>query len=192
MNKKNNTIILYSSIVVLYIVITVLFLLTPAKDSYDFIIRIAALLGLTSMIIATMMTPFMVQLYKYFGQKFIKVHHLFSVLGLILATIHPVAFALYVMNIAVFVPVFYPFYDFWLLAGRPALIIIYVAVLAAIFRKKVPKYWKQIHFLNYVAILFGYVHGILIGTDFKNLAILVIFTIMTIAVFCGLIYRRYL
>ena len=63
------------------------------------------------------------------------------------------------MNIAVFVPVFYPFYDFWLLAGRPALILIYIAVAAGILRKKIPKYWKQIHFLNYVALFFGLIHG---------------------------------
>ena len=191
MNKKTNSRLFYLAILSLYIIVIILFLLTPIRDPYDFFIRICALLGFTSMFIASIMTPFMVQIYKYFGKKFIKIHHFFSIIGLILVTIHPVAFALYRMDVAVFVPVFYPFYDFWLLAGRPALILIYIAVVAGILRNKIPKYWKQLHFLNYVALFFGLIHGILIGTDFKNPAILILFTIMTICAFCGLIYKRY-
>lgn len=191
MNKRANTIGFYLIILSLYLLVIILFLMTPIKDSYDFIIRICALLGFTSIFVAIIMTPFMVQIYKYFGKSFIKLHHFFSILGLIFVTAHPIAFAIYQMNVAVFVPVFYPFYDFWLLAGRPALILIYVAVLAGLLRKKIPNYWKQIHFLNYVALFFGLIHGILIGTDFKNPAILILFSIMTICAFCGLIYKRY-
>lgn len=192
MNKSTNAFLFYLTILSLYVLVIILFLLTPIKNSYDFVIRICALLGFTSMFVASIMSPFMVQIYKYFGKSFIKLHHFFSIMGLILVTIHPIAFALSKMDIAIFVPVFYPFYDFWLLAGRPALILIYIAVAAGILRKKIPKYWKQIHFLNYVALFFGLIHGILIGTDFKNPAILILFSLMTICAFCGLIYKRYL
>ena len=191
MKKRTNALLFYLAILSLYSLVIILFLLTAIRNPYDFFIRICALLGFTSIFIASIMSPFMVQIYKYFGKSFIKVHHLFSISGLILATIHPIAFAIYQMNIAVFVPVFYPFYDFWLLAGRPALIIIYIAVLAGVLRKKIPNHWKQIHFLNYVALFFGLIHGILIGTDFKNPAILILFSIMIICAFCGLIYKRY-
>jgi sulfoxide reductase heme-binding subunit YedZ len=191
MEKKTNTLLFYLAIISLYILVSILFILTAIRDSYDFFVRIFALLGFTSLFIASMMSPFMVQIYKYFGKKFINIHHFFSIIGLILITIHPVAFALSKMDITVFVPVFYPFYDFWLLAGRPALILIYIAVVAGTLRNKIPIYWKHIHVLNYVALFFGLIHGILIGTDFKNPAILILFSIMTICVFCGLIYKRY-
>ena len=191
MEKKTNTLLFYLAIISLYILVSILFILTAIRDSYDFFVRIFALLGFTSLFIASMMSPFMVQIYKYFGKKFINIHHFFSIIGLILITIHPVAFALSKMDITVFVPVFYPFYDFWLLAGRPALILIYIAVVAGTLRNKIPIYWKHIHVLNYVALFFGLIHGILIGTDFKNPAILILFSIMTICAFCGLIYKRY-
>ncbi|MFX1394037.1 MAG: hypothetical protein ACFFAH_10725 [Promethearchaeota archaeon] len=191
MNKKKRALLFYLAILSLYSLVIILFLMTTIRDPYDFFIRICALLGFTSMFIASIMAPFMVQIYKYFGKSFIKLHHFFSVLGLILITVHPIAFAINTMNIAAFVPVFYPFYEFWSLGGRLALILIYIAIMAGILRKKIPEYWKPIHFLNYIALFFGLIHGILIGTDFKNPAILILFSIMTICTFCGLIYKRY-
>jgi predicted ferric reductase len=156
----------------------------------NFTIRFAALIGYTSMFLATIMTPFMVELYKIFGKPFIKQHHLYSILGLVLITIHPVSFAISKLDITVFIPVFYPWIDFWELAGRPALILIYIAVVAAILRKKIKK-WKWIHFLNYLALLFGYVHGVLIGTDFQNPGILIIFTAILILLFVTFGLKRY-
>jgi len=174
----------------IYALVISLFLMTPASTPLSFIIRLCALLAMTSIFIATFMTPFMVQLYKYFGKSFIKIHHVFSITGIVLATVHPIAFAIQEVNIGVFVPVFYPWYDFWLLAGRPALILIYVAVLAVLLRKKIPATWRPLHGLNYVVFFFGYVHGILIGTDFQNILILIVFTIMLILSLGALILKR--
>ncbi|MFX1600671.1 MAG: hypothetical protein ACFFB6_08755, partial [Promethearchaeota archaeon] len=72
------------------------------------------------------------------------------------------------------------------------LILIYVAVLGALLRKKIQKNWRIIHILNYVALFLAYVHGVLIGTDFQNIGILVIFTIMIVLSFGVLIFKRYL
>ena len=191
MNINTKALLFYLAILTLYSLVIILFLLTPIRDPYDFFIRICALLGFTSIIIASIMSAFMVQIYKYFGKKFIKLHHFFSILGLILITIHPIAFAINTMNIAAFIPVFYPFYEFWSLGGRLALVLIYIAVMAGILRKKITKYWRYIHFLNYIALFLGLIHGILIGTDFKNPAILILFSIMTVLAFCSLIYKRY-
>jgi hypothetical protein len=176
----------------LYILILIFFLLTPFTDVYSFIIRFGALFGYTSMFVATMMTPFVVQLYKIFGKPFVKIHHIYSITGLVLITLHPVVYAISVLNIFVFIPDFSSWIRFWELGGRLALILIYLAVLGALLRKKIIKSWRFIHILNYVALFLAYVHGVLIGTDFRNIGILIIFSLMIILSFGVLIIKRYL
>jgi predicted ferric reductase len=177
----------------LYILVLLLFLSTPIISVANFFIRFGALFGFTSMFIATLMTPFAVELYKIFGKPFVKIHHIYSISGLLLVTLHPLIFAVSVDNIAVFVPDFSSWTSFWVLAGRLALPFIYIAVLGALLRKKAFKGWRIIHALNYVAMFLAYVHGVLIGTDFQqNIGILIIFTIMIILSFGVLGYKRYL
>jgi DMSO/TMAO reductase YedYZ heme-binding membrane subunit len=191
MNLNSEGKILLGTIIALYILIITLFLMTPIGGILNGIVRLCALLGVVSIFIATIMTSFMVEFYKIFKKPFIKIHHIFSILGIMLITIHPITYAIQVINISVFVPVFYPWYTFWALAGRPALIFIYLALISVVLRKKIPKLWRPLHGLNYIALLFGYIHGILIGTDFKNIGILIIFTIMVILSYCSLVYKRY-
>lgn len=189
---KKEAILLIASTLSLYVLILVFFLLTPFSDGFNFIIRFGALFGFTSMFIATMMTPFAVQLYKIFGKPFIKIHHIYSITGLILITLHPVAFAIFRLDITVFLPDFNSWYGFWSLGGRLALILIYIAVIGAILRKKITKNWRIIHTLNYVALFLAYIHGVLIGSDFQNIGILITFTIMITLSFGVLIFKRYL
>lgn len=190
MNIKKEPLILLSSVLGLYILIIILFFQIEISSFLIFLIRLCALLGLTSMAISTIMTPFMLQLYKIFGKPFIKIHHVTSITAIVLASIHPISFAIQVSNIGIFIPVFYPWYDFWLLAGRPALILIYIALISILMKKNIPNAWRPLHGLNYVALLFGYVHGILIGTDFQSLSILILFTILIILSFGALAYKR--
>jgi len=192
MPLKKEAIFIIAATISLYVLILVLFLLTPFTDGFNFVIRFGALFGFTSMFIATMMTPFVVQLYKIFGKSFVKLHHIYSIAGLILITLHPVAFAIFRLDITVFLPDFSSWYGFWSLGGRLALLLIYIAVIGALLRKKFMKNWRYIHALNYVALFLAYVHGILIGSDFQNLGILIIFTIMIILSFSVLIFKRYL
>ncbi|MFX1303464.1 MAG: ferric reductase-like transmembrane domain-containing protein [Promethearchaeota archaeon] len=192
MPLKKEAIYIISATLSLYILILVLFLLTPFTDGFNFIIRFGAIFGFTSMFIATMMTPFVVRLYKIFGKPFVKIHHLFSITGLILITLHPVAFAIWKLDITVFLPDFTSWYGFWSLGGRLALILIYIAVLGALLRKKIKKNWRIIHILNYVALFLAYIHGVLIGSDFQNIGIHIIFTIMIILSFTTLFFKRYI
>jgi hypothetical protein len=189
LNKK--TIGLISITLLLFIIVFILFLLTPIPDVFSFFIRLGALFGFTAMFIATTMSPFMVQLYKIFGRPFVKQHHIYSIFGLVMVTLHPVVFAISVMNIAVFIPDLTSWIAFWELAGRPALIIIYIAALAAIIRTKIQQYWRFFHYLNYIALIFAYVHGVLIGTDFQNPGILILFTIMLIITLSTFGLKRY-
>ncbi len=190
--SKKKAIYIIVPTVCLYILVLVLFLLTPFGTAYDFFIRFGALFGFTSMFVATMMTPFAVQLYKIFGKPFVKIHHIYSITGLLLITLHPVVFAISVFDITVFIPDFTSWIDFWRLGGRLALILIYLAVIGALLRKKLTKYWRILHILNYAALFLAYVHGVLIGTDFQNIGILIIFSCMIIVSFGILAFKRYI
>ncbi|MFX0141284.1 MAG: hypothetical protein ACFFDN_47025 [Candidatus Hodarchaeota archaeon] len=190
---KKEAIYIIVPTIALYVLILVFFLMTAFSSVSDFFVRFGALFGFTSMFVATMMTPFAVQLYKIFGKPFVKIHHIFSITGLLLVTLHPLVFAVSVDNIAVFIPDFTSWFGFWSLGGRLALILIYIAILGAFLRKKFTKGWRVIHALNYAALFLAYIHGVLLpGTDFQNIGILIIFTIMIILSFTTLIYKRYM
>jgi hypothetical protein len=189
LNKKALSLI--SINLLLFIVVFILFLLTPIFDAFSFFIRLGALFGFTAMFIATTMSPFMVQLYKIFGKPFVKLHHIYSIFGLIMVTLHPVVFAISKLNILVFIPDVSSWIAFWELAGRPAIYLIYIASLAAVLRTKTKKYWRFFHYLNYVALIFAYVHGVLIGTDFQNPGIFILFTVMLVISIGTFGYKRY-
>ena len=178
------------SIASLYILIIIIFAFTNHLDPYNTIIRLFALLGYLSMVITAMMTPFAVELYKLFKKSFIKMHHFFAICGIILITLHPVIFAINTLNPFAFIPVINDWVLFWELAGRPALILIYIAVIAGILRKKIANTWRLFHALIYVALFFGLVHGILIGTSFQNIGIMIIYIALFCLVIFALIYKR--
>jgi DMSO/TMAO reductase YedYZ heme-binding membrane subunit len=133
--------------------------------------RLFALNGFLFLSIATIMTPFLREISRIFNRSFIRIHHSFAAVGLVLITLHPITFFIQSFNLNIFLPDFSSFFGFWLLAGRQALIVIYIGLAAALLRKRIPKYWRLIHVLMYLALLFGIVHANLIGNSFQNLAI---------------------
>ncbi|MFP3872369.1 MAG: ferric reductase-like transmembrane domain-containing protein [Candidatus Natronoplasma sp.] len=174
----------------LYLVVVAFFLSMGWTDIYDLTIRFFALTGLYMMSIAVLLTPFMKEIYQEWGKSFMDVHHLFAAIGIAAATLHPVIFAIDVSDISVFVPDVSSLYDFMLLGGRQALILIYIATIAAFVRSKIPKFWKPIHALMYLMLFFALVHGYMIGTDFANIGIQMIFTALFIGAIGALVYKR--
>lgn len=212
---KKAKIALISSIVGLNLVIILLFLLNhflynqPYSGSiFTIFTRLFALLGLAAMFVAAVLTPFQKELYQMFKKPFLKIHHTFSIAGMALVTAHPIMFAIDKAvsgstareSAAVFLPDFSSFEAFWTLAGRPAIYLIYIAFAAFFLRKIWKSGWRWLHALNYIAFLFGVVHGILIGTDFYNfrytpvnipgLIISLLFILMAIAVIGAFILKR--
>jgi DMSO/TMAO reductase YedYZ heme-binding membrane subunit len=89
------------------------------------------------------------------------------------------------------VPRFDSWITFWRLAGRPAFIILYIALFAAFLRAKAPKYWRPFHALMYIMLLFGIVHANLIGDDFGNVGIMIIFNALFLASIAGFAIKRF-
>lgn len=144
-------------------------------DIYASVIRLAALLGYTSIFISIVLTKFLREVRQIFGRPFLKVHHWFGAIGLISITIHPVVFSIYTASLLVFIPDLSSWYAFWSLAGRQALYLAYIATIVGLLRNRITKYWRVLHGLMYVVLTFAFVHGFLIGTDFTNPVITILF-----------------
>ena len=177
-------------IVLLFVVTTIIYAMTPSNTIFNWFIRLFGLYGFIFLVIASIMSSFLVEINKIFGKPFLKLHHIAAALGLSLITLHPILLAIESNSLLIFLPNFESWFMFWVLAGRPSLIIIYLAFFGILFKKKL-KYWRGTHALMYIALLMGYVHGMLIGTDFKNPVLLILFSILFALTVIAFVMRRY-
>jgi DMSO/TMAO reductase YedYZ heme-binding membrane subunit len=196
MPLKKTGVLMLLAVTLLVLVIAVLFL--PGIPSAleeggvpHVLVHLFGLYGFLFLGVATLTIPFLGEITVAFGKPFLRVHHAFSALGIALITLHPVSNAVERLSLEVFVPRFDSWNAFWMLAGRPAFIIFYVAIVAALLRWKIPKYWRPFHALTYVVLLFGIVHANLIGDDFQNLGIMFIFNTLFAATMISFAYKRY-
>lgn len=192
MENKIKQYIIYLSILALFLIQLIVMFSTGVEEALGFIYRLAGLFGLTSLFIAIISSSFIKQISKIFETTYIRWHHYFSILGLILITLHPIAMAIDFGDLTIFIPDFSSWTAFWELAGRPALYIAYVASLGVLLRKSIQKYWRYVHGLIYVTFIFGAVHGLLIGDDLANPFLYVVYIIMLVVVVLNFIYKRYL
>ncbi len=155
------------------------------------LIRFLGLYGFIFIGITALTTPFLAGITIAFGRPFKKIHHTFAAVGIALITLHPVFSALQLMNLDVFLPKFTSWAIFWTLAGRPALYILYIGVAAALFSRKIPKYWRIFHVLVYLVLFFGIIHANLLGEDFANLGIRLALDGIFVASMVGLVYKRF-
>jgi sulfoxide reductase heme-binding subunit YedZ len=194
--KKPSPKITQTGIIILVIIVamlaitTIIYALTPSNTVYNWLIRLFGLYGFIFLSLASIMSPFLTVLYKIFGKPFLKLHHFCAIAGLALITLHPILLAIERNSFLVFLPNFDSVLMFWTLAGRPSLILIYIALIGVLFKKKL-KYWRGTHALMYIALLMGYVHGVLIGTDFQNPVIVVLFSILFGLTVVAMVWRRY-
>lgn len=131
------------------------------------IVRDLALLGYIAVFLAIVSSSYKRTVMKIFGRSFIDAHHLLSVTGVVLLTLHPLGVALEFASAAVFLPVFYPVEDLLRHGGRIAWYILLVGTLTAVWRKKVGRRWRTIHDFNYLAFVFGTIHANLLGATFE-------------------------
>ena len=153
-------------------------------------IRIAGLTGFVALAGAMIMTPFLPEIYRNFGRPFLRIHHLFAVAGIVLVTLHPVLLAIRVMTVAVFLPAFGSLYEFFALGGRLALILMYGALAGVFLRAAIPAGWRALHALMWVVLVLALLHGMLIGTDFREPLMGALFTTLTIAALGAFFAKR--
>ena len=172
------------------VLVTLSIALQPFGSPLDWVIRAAAMLGYLAVFVTAVTSAYMRELFQLLGRPFIRVHHVYSVAGLVLITLHPLAAALRSSSLLVFLPDFSSFYQFFSLGGRPAWYFIVAASLAALYRAAIGQRWRLIHYLNYVAFLLATVHAILIGTDFVSPVMKGIAILMALVVIWVLVRKR--
>lgn len=142
------------------------FLFQEAGTAITMAVRTAALFGYFFLFMEILSSEYNIRMKKMLGRPFINVHHHIARAAVILILLHPILIA-YQFGLSSFVPVLYPLIDFLRMAGRPALYLILIAVLAGVYRKKIPKNWRSIHELNYLGFVLIFFHAWLIGTDLQ-------------------------
>jgi hypothetical protein len=191
--KKQGWLLLLA-IFLLLALVTAFVLMSPSSTIHFTLLRLCGLYGFILLSVATSITPFLKEVTMLFGKPFMRIHHVFAVVGIIAITLHPILLAARFLNPGVFLPRFDDWFVFWQNAGRPALVIIYVAVLAALLMRKAPRHWRSFHALMYVALLFGVVHAGLVGTDMANYAVtVVVYSLFAFSMFVFFLkrYRSY-
>ena len=191
MALKREGVLVLLGIAVLAVVIGLLVFPGSEEDFVHVLVMFFGLYGFLFLSLATLITPFLKEITQAFGKPFLKIHHAFSILGIVFITLHPVFNAIDRLSLSVFVPRLDSWDRFWMLAGRPAFIILYIALFAAVLRAKAPKYWRPFHALIYIVLLFGIVHANLLGDSFQNLGIVIIFDALFSAAIAGFVLKRY-
>ena len=152
------------------------------------LVRATALLGYLCIFTAIVSASFVRELARLLGRQFLVTHHIISGTGLVLIILHPLAVALSFQSASVFVPHVESLRLFLTWGGPPALYLTLVGYVAVRLRKQI-KFWRSVHYLNYLAFLLATVHALLLGTDTIHLAVKIVAIALAIVV-VGLFVRK--
>jgi sulfoxide reductase heme-binding subunit YedZ len=164
--------------------------LRPNVQPLIWAIRTLALLGYLSVFTAALSSIYMRELLRWFGQSFVKTHHAVTVTGLVLLALHPLAVAWSFGTLNVFVPLLSSVRTFLTWGGRVAWYLIAIASLVALFRTRLRKQWRYLHWLNYLAFLLASAHAFLLGGDFQVPAMKVIPVVLALALVAIFVQKR--
>ncbi|MBN1249441.1 MAG: ferric reductase-like transmembrane domain-containing protein [Anaerolineae bacterium] len=186
---KNTWVLIVSGVVALVLVVGVV-LLDEIAAPVDGVIRIGALLGYLMVFLAAVSSNYMRELTRYFGRRFVQVHHVASVTALVALALHATSAAWRAGSLNQFVPQFGSLRQFLSLGGRPAFWLIAITSLTALLRASIGDSWKTVHWLNYLAFLLGTVHAQLIGPNFQHLGVRIVSIVMAVAVVAVFALKR--
>jgi methionine sulfoxide reductase heme-binding subunit len=160
-------------------------------DFFELFRRITGLMGIISLFVAIILSSLVKQSKQIFGVAYLKVHHFFSIMGLVLITLHPIIMAIDFGTTGIFIPNFSSWNAFLTNGGRLAIYLIYIATLSAILRRNIAKYWRYFHALLYPAFLLGAIHAMFQGSDLRSISLYTLFVIMIALVIVNFICKRY-
>ena len=184
--------ILYSLIIVLYLIPLILIFNSGYDSFFQLLRRVAGLTGIVSLFIAILLSLLVRQSRRIFGIAYLRIHHFFSIAGLLLISLHPAIIAIDFGTTRILIPDLSSWDSFLTNAGRSALYIIYIAAIAAIMRRNIAKYWRFLHALVYLAFVLGAVHGMRQGSDLSNPIISILFSTMIATITVIFFYKRVL
>lgn len=165
--------------------------LQPYGTPLNRLVRGAAALGYLAVFLAIISSAYMRQLVRFFGRPFVQIHHILSVTGLVMVTLHPLGVAWSNASLRVWLPRLDSWLAFLEWGGPPAWYLIAAASSAAVLRKAIGRNWRALHLLNYGAFFLGTVHAIMIGTDFQRPIVRAVSVALALAVLATSIQKRF-
>lgn len=161
---KRSPLAAYLAILAATVIITAIVLSLARTPGLYGVARGAALVGYQFVFLAVLSSAFTEPLVRAYRKPFIRLHHWVSITGLALLVLHPILLVIVLKSTAVLTAA-YTSGEFFRYAGSPALIAFFLAAIAAVLRTRMNTVWRYIHWLNYVALLLGTAHAVLLGTS---------------------------
>lgn len=161
---KRSPLAAYLVILAATVIITAIVLSLARTPGLYGVARGAALVGYQFVFLAVLSSAFTRPLVRAYRKPFIRLHHWVSITGLALLVLHPILLVIVLKSTAVLTAA-YTSGEFFRYAGSPALIAFFLAAIAAVLRTRMNTVWRYIHWLNYVALLLGTAHAVLLGTS---------------------------
>ena len=172
------------------IVIGGLIAMRPNVNPLTWFIRTCAVLGYLCVFAAALSSIYMRELVRWFGRPFVKTHHIVTVTGLVLMTLHPLAVAWNFGSPSVLLPQGGSWVDFFRWGGRWAWYLIGIASLVALFRTRLRNQWRYVHWLNYLAFYLASAHAALLGSDFQSAAMKVVPIVLSLVLVAVFVRKR--
>ncbi len=188
--KAENTWMLIAGVVLTLSVAGAVAALDPLSAPIEGVIRVAAVSGYLTIFVAALSSNYMLELTRFFGRAFVRVHHVASITALVALLVHAATVAWRAGSVSVVVPLLSSARAFFSQGGRPALWLILIAAAVALLRRKIGKQWKTIHRLNYLAFLLGTIHAQMLGLNFQHLAVRIVSAAMAAGVVVVFVLKR--
>jgi methionine sulfoxide reductase heme-binding subunit len=162
----------------------------PQEGWQFWLVRSFSLSGYLLVFLAVLSAASLPAMAKTFGRPFIGVHHVATVAGFVAMVAHPFAYSFAIGSLSPFVPSYGSLLEVFQWAGRPALALFAIAVLAALLRLAFKKGWRVFHIAAYLAFLLVTVHANLIGPSFQHPVMRVVSWVMAAAATVVFVRKR--
>jgi len=156
----------------------------------SWVVRTCALLGYLCVFVAAVSAIYMRELFGFFGRPFVKVHHAVTVTGLILLGLHGLM-GVVNFGLNVLIPKLSSVRLFFTWGGPIALYLIGAASLTALWRtSSLREQWRYLHWLNYLAFFLATTHAVLLGSEFRAVAMKAIPIVLALALVAAFVLKR--
>ncbi|NLG28105.1 MAG: hypothetical protein GX557_09350 [Chloroflexi bacterium] len=152
-------------------------------------LRLAALVGLGLIYLSIWSSLFVRELTRALGRPFVRAHHVLSIVGLALATLHPIAVVTLRSSPSLLLPSFSSWTRFLQRLGPLVWLLLMAGLVAALLRTRW-KQWRWLHWLNYVAFFAGVVHAWRLGSDVQGAGMRVLLALLAASVAAAFVWKR--
>jgi len=152
-------------------------------------LRLAALVGLGLIYLSCWSSLFVRELTKALGRPFVRAHHVLSIVGLALATLHPIGVAINNASAAVLLPRFSSWSAFVARLGPIVWLLLMAGLVSALLRAKW-KGWRWLHWANYIAFFAAVLHARTLGSDMQSAGMGVLLPLLAASIVIAFVWKR--